>query len=301
MSTTPNIHKDPTELPAVVVGVDGSIRNKAAVAWARAEAAATGRPLDLLAVLDTTGFPVPWYGAVPDDEPAWQALDEIAHEVARDLPGTTARRDVVNGPATHVLLEGAKGQELLVVGKRGKGTFARALVGSTSIAVAGRASIPVVVVPDEWVPAEHDAGCVVVGVAPEDLHPDTIHRALHEARRRGVELVVAHGWEVPAVLAWDETLVRDTYQRAESDHAEALEAVVAPYRSADEDVVIRAVSRRGHPANVLLDVADECGAQLLVLGRHDLSRLGGFPLGAVPRAVLHYAHVPVMVVPGEQP
>ncbi|WP_369293433.1 universal stress protein, partial [Nocardioides sp.] len=37
---------------SIVVGVDGSERNRAAVAWGVELAAATGRPLDLLAVLD---------------------------------------------------------------------------------------------------------------------------------------------------------------------------------------------------------------------------------------------------------
>jgi nucleotide-binding universal stress UspA family protein len=49
---------------------------------------------------------------------------------------------------------------------------------------------------------------------------------------------------------------------------------------------------RGNAASVLLERSHE--AQLLVLGRH---HNGAFGLGCTARAVLHYAEIPVAVIP----
>jgi Universal stress protein family len=52
---------------------------------------------------------------------------------------------------------------MLVVGRHGRGCFARLLIGSTSDAVANRAKGPVVVIPDGWQPEAHRDDPVLVG------------------------------------------------------------------------------------------------------------------------------------------
>jgi len=62
-------------------------------------------------------------------------------------PGVPVTQEVVEGHAAQVLLDAATGSDLLVVGSRGHGEFAGALLGSISQHVVSHASCPVVVVP----------------------------------------------------------------------------------------------------------------------------------------------------------
>jgi nucleotide-binding universal stress UspA family protein len=66
----------------------------------------------------------------------------------RVTPGVTLTQEVVEGHAAKVLLDAATGSDLLVVGSRGHGEFAGALLGSISQHVVSHAPCPVVVVPD---------------------------------------------------------------------------------------------------------------------------------------------------------
>jgi nucleotide-binding universal stress UspA family protein len=52
----------------------------------------------------------------------------------------------------------------------------------------------------------------------------------------------------------------------------------------------------GRAARVILEVANECDAGLVVIGSRGLSDLAGLVLGSVTHKVLHLAHVPVLVV-----
>jgi nucleotide-binding universal stress UspA family protein len=62
------------------------------------------------------------------------AQQEISHLVSDQV----VRAEVTTGRPVHELLERTAGARMLVVGKRGLGGFARVIVGSTSIALAGR-------------------------------------------------------------------------------------------------------------------------------------------------------------------
>jgi nucleotide-binding universal stress UspA family protein len=73
---------------------------------------------------------------------------------------------VVTGSPVEVILAAAADARLVVMGKRGLGVFARVIVGSTSIAVAGRAKAPVVIVPEDWTREDHRDGPVVLGIDP---------------------------------------------------------------------------------------------------------------------------------------
>jgi nucleotide-binding universal stress UspA family protein len=54
--------------------------------------------------------------------------------------------------------------------------------------------------------------------------------------------------------------------------------------------------RQAHPAGAVIDEAHKARAQLIVVGARRQSKLSGFPLGSVTRAVLHHADCPVAVV-----
>ncbi len=277
---------------AVVVGADGVDPNQAAVRWAIYEAEASNRPLHLICV-EEDGVLTPHHDRVPDAD--LTVLGLLAADIARQRPELTVHHELAAGDPVSSLLAHSADQGVLVVGKRGLGTFARLLIGSTSIAVAGRCRVPTVIVPDSWHQGEHRHEPVVVGLDPEDLHTAALSYAFAEARRRGVGLVVAYGWEPRAQLLRDPAAVSAEINEWKKHSLARLTHAVAEIQSDFAGVHVEFAPRHGHPATVLLDVAGS--AQLLVLGRHDDGRLGGFPYGSVTRNVLHHACVPVAVVP----
>ncbi|MBG6096962.1 universal stress protein [Nocardioides luteus] len=276
--------------PRVVVGVDGSEPNRAAVAYAIAEAAAAGRPLVPVGAVQHL---------VRHEEDAldgrhWSVLGEIERQVEAEHPGMRTVSLIEFDHPVPALLGYADVEDLLVVGKRGLGGGRRLLVGSTAMRVAGRSLGTVVVVPPGWRPAEHVEEPVVVGVDPDSHYEPVLRAAFERARRDRVELVVLHAVNLRPVLIWDPTvnapLVRDGQEHSSMD----LESVIKPLREEYPAVRVTIERDRGRAAGIIL--ARSIGAQLIVLGRRHDGR-GTWGLGPVAREVIHQAEVPVAVVP----
>jgi nucleotide-binding universal stress UspA family protein len=148
---------------AIVVGVDGSPESKEALRWAYEEAKFRDTPLRVTGAFDVPLDAVsgvapmmvtPIYG--PSDIDASEIrraterlLESVVAEVAQDVPGATdvqVEREALEGHAAEVLVAAADGEELLVVGSRGRGGFTGLLLGSVSQACAQHARCPVVIV-----------------------------------------------------------------------------------------------------------------------------------------------------------
>lgn len=284
--------EDPTR--SVVVGVDGSDRNKAAIAWAAHQALGTGRPLTLLYVLDDYSVPVPHHSMSADDAHGRKALDQIRTRLVASHPDLVVRHEMASGATVSCLLDRSVDQSMLVLGKRGLSAIARTMVGSTSIAVAGRSRVPVVVVPDTWRQVDRADGPIVAGIDPDEPHEQLLRFAFDHAQRRGVGVHLVHAVDPDPVLVWDPALAGDYYARAKERGAERLEGALLPYRRAYPDVPAKHSEFCVSPSSALLEVATK--AQMIVLGRNHTSRIG-FPLGSATRGVLHHATVPVAVVP----
>jgi nucleotide-binding universal stress UspA family protein len=144
-------------MPGIVVGVDGSQRSEKALAWAVSEAGLRHAPLTALAV-----HPVPrslWTDSAityPADnselDKISRAVDEMVQKAVGQLgearPSSITAR-AVNGFAAEALIDASRDAELIVVGSRGGGGFARLALGSVSSQVAAHAHCPVVVVPHD--------------------------------------------------------------------------------------------------------------------------------------------------------
>jgi len=68
--------------------------------------------------------------------------------------------------------------------------------------------------------------------------------------------------------------------------------------SVEPDWDVKSESATGSPATVLIEKADEWGADLIVVGSHGRSALGRFFFGSVSQKVLHEAHCSVRVARG---
>ncbi|MCX4683768.1 universal stress protein [Kitasatospora purpeofusca] len=299
--------------PAVLAGVDGSPESTVAAHWAAGEALRRGAPLRLLHAW-------PWLTdgrasfADPEDLPvaAQRMLAAVAEEVGHRHPGLTVQTDVVLDAAVDGLVaateatEASEGAGLLVLGSRGLGGFKGLLVGSVSVAVAGRAAVPVVVVrqPGPETGAEstgESAGKsgavpeVVVGVdagAPSDTVLDF---AFREAELRGARVRAVHGWNLPAAFAVVGFLPSGTETaQLQAVEEKALAAALAGHRARYPHIEVVEQARLGAARTLVEDTED---AALLVVGRrrrpHDLAPR----LGRTAHAVLHHARPPIAVVP----
>jgi len=134
----------------IVVGVDGSVPSKAALAWAVRQARLTGATVDAVIAWEipsTYGFTMPVGGVDFEGTAAQVAADAIA-EVSRADEPVTIRTKVVQGHPARVLLDASAGAELLVIGSRGHGGFVEALLGSVGQHCVHHATCPVVVIRD---------------------------------------------------------------------------------------------------------------------------------------------------------
>ena len=146
--------RTPAALPArVVVGVAGSSGSTRALRWAVAHADALGVPVVAVLAWQLTTLPAPSSatgGVAP--LPAWEASAArlLQSSLEEALPAGRAadvQPVVLHEPAARGLLGSVTPDDLLVLGDRGRGGFARLLLGSTSRQCAEHAPCPVVVVP----------------------------------------------------------------------------------------------------------------------------------------------------------
>lgn len=139
-------------VPRVVVGVDGSPTSYAALRWADRYARTVGGVVEAIHVWDTPSS-AGWSGpAIDPDFDLQQARERFAAELRSVFPGerpARLREHLVEGDPSEALIQASEGAELLVVGRRGRGGFARAMLGSVGQRCAQHAACPVVVVPRE--------------------------------------------------------------------------------------------------------------------------------------------------------
>lgn len=135
----------------IVVGVDGSEHSKAALRWAIKQATLTGSSLDAVMAWR---YPASYglavvAGDVDLEGEAKKGLADALSQVGDEVSGVTVRQLVGEGPPAEVLLSVAKDADLLVVGSRGHGGFASAVLGSVSLACVLHSTCPVLVYRDE--------------------------------------------------------------------------------------------------------------------------------------------------------
>ena len=141
-------------MPGILVGVDGSAHSQRALEWAAKEAALRHVSLTVLTVHQAVrGF---WGGTqhysgdeqlVEQGRQAAQAeTDKVLAGLGDARPASVAVKATQGIPAEEILNEGADA-DMIVVGSRGGGGFARMLLGSVSANVAEHAQVPVMILP----------------------------------------------------------------------------------------------------------------------------------------------------------
>lgn len=276
------------ETLGVVIGYDGSDHSMQALDWAMDEAELRKLPLTICHA---------WQWPYGDgDQAARDSLRRAAEHVlwhgadcARaSSMGLHVRTDLYEGSTTARLEELSADAGLLVVGSRGLGAMARAIIGSVAAHAAAHAECPVIVVRGRGaLPRKSHPGPIVAGLANDDTAGAVLGFAFAEAAIRGLPLLVVHAWHQPPV-AWGGMTFPALDPLAVQNAAENwLAQVLAPWREKQPKVTIEARTPQSGAGEALAAVSD---ATLVVVGGPH----GRF--GSVTAAMLRHALCPVAIV-----
>jgi nucleotide-binding universal stress UspA family protein len=147
-------------VPRTVVGVDGSPSSRTALRWAVRQANLTNGTVDAViaweipTVIQSYGFaPIYVEEAGSFEENARKTIEAVISEETEPADSQRVRSLVIHGHPAQALLDVAAGADLLVVGSRGHGEFAAALLGSVSQNCVHHAPCPVLIMRGERRPA----------------------------------------------------------------------------------------------------------------------------------------------------
>lgn len=133
---------------------------------------------------------------------------------------------------------------------------------------------------------------------------ETATKAVQEA----AELAAAVGAEINVVSAYvpvSNQRLREETRQAPDDiqwqvtPREDVDAMLSDAKEAVEKAGVKAIhthAREGDPADAILDVAEEQGSDLIVVGNKGMSGAKRFLLGSVPNKVSHHAPCSVLIV-----
>lgn len=278
----------------IVVGIEDAAQGSGPLLWACQEADRSHAALQVVTACPVEVGPPPRRPASylgPDPiEATLRSLTDVTRRLCTDADVLPPR--VKTGTPPHVLVDALDEHALmLVVGRRTRAGAQHLLLGSTSVAVAGQAPVPTVVVPDSWVPGPKASSPVVVGLRGADDEP-LLRFGFDRAAALRVPLVAMHAWDIPSLLTWSPSEIA----RMRAKVLTTLDRRLAPWRAEFPDLEIVTAAPAERPVDALTDAGQV--AQLVVVGRHTrgAGHLGP-RLGSTARGALHRALVPVAVVP----
>ena len=140
---------------------------------------------------------------------------------------------------------------------------------------------------------------IVVGTDGSDTAGQAVRQAIELARSVGarIELVSAYEPVTDARLREESVHVPEDLQwmiNPREDVQATLEQAADEIRAAGVEVEVFA--RQGDPADAILDVAEERGSDLIVVGNKGMTGAKRFLLGSVPNKVSHHAPCSVLII-----
>jgi nucleotide-binding universal stress UspA family protein len=220
-----------------------------------------------------------------EDQRAEQELREVLAAELGDGAGAV-EVEVARGRAGDVLLASAAraDTDMVVLGARGLGGFDGMLLGSVTQQVVERATRPVVVIRGEPADAAIPPKEVLVAVDGSAGSAEALGWAVSVAEATDGEIIAVHA---PGVAV----------SNAQHEEAEqALEQWTAPLR--ERGVRHRTHVGDGDARTVIVQVAEDQDADLVVVGTRGLGGLRALVLGSVAAHLVRTATRPIAVVPG---
>lgn len=277
-----------TEKWNIIVGVDGSAKDRQSLLWAGQAAARRGGTVH---VVYAARVPAATASLTQKDlDELHASFAEPGAELIRErFEGLPVTSEVVVGDPAVVLVEASQDADLLVMGGRGLGRLAGQVLGSVSQKVAAQASCPVVVAHDE--PRNPD-GDVVIGIDPDDPIDAVLDLGFRLAAQRGVDARVVYAFpSAPSEVGY--LRIRHMWADVNKERAQELQKFVGRWQERYPDVSTTLAEGHGNPVDVLADAIPEAG--LVVIGSRGHSGLSGRRLGSVAQRVLHLAPLAIIV------
>jgi nucleotide-binding universal stress UspA family protein len=142
-------------------------------------------------------------------------------------------------------------------------------------------------------------GSIVVGTDGSDTAREAVRQASELAKTLGSQMHLVSAYEpvpegrlreerteVPEDLQWMVNPREDVNATLEETGKELSE----------QGIQVETHAREGDPADAILDVAEEKGADLIVVGNKGMTGAKRFLLGSVPNKVSHHAPCSVMII-----
>jgi nucleotide-binding universal stress UspA family protein len=285
----------------ILLATDGSEDAELAATSAVSLAKTTNSELHLVNV----GVLAPTLLKPLDVEPArveqevQRILDKQVKKI-ENLGGAVAQSHVRAGDAAEetVKLAEETNAGLIIMGSRGRGGVRRALMGSVSDSLVRHAYCPVMVV--RWKPVVFPAKILLATDGSEEAKLAAT-TAADLAKRTGSELhVVSVAIEYPYVY--------DTYynvgrtEEVERSRQEAQKVLDEEARKVGEaeGTVTKSHLEVGAVDEEIVVLAEEVGADLIVMGSRGLGGIRRALMGSVSDSVVHHAHCPVMVIRSQE-
>ena len=296
--------KEPSVLPIIAVGFDGSAPAAAALDWAADEARRTGATLRVISVVHYPGVHAGMLESVPILPAsllnrANKLSAEAASRARKVLDVGKLETQIVIGAAAEVLVGATDSVRLLVVGNRGRSDLASTVLGSVSFAVTAHAHCPVVVVGEGAVLVGPQRG-VVVGVDGSSTGDRALDLSADLAAHAGAPLRIISAWDLPAAESpaydyWETVSPDADWARTQHDvAAKVVTAAVERARSRHRMLVVTSDVLQGQAGAVIAGASRDAG--LVVVGSRGLGGFTGLVLGSVSHHVIHSCACPVMVV-----
>lgn len=177
----------------IVVGINDSGANEAAVTWAMHRAAALKLPVQLVHAVDDRWMSESFAYNEMANKAATELLIKAKAHAAGVEPTVDVRTVLISGTPGYALRKRSKKASLVVIGS---GTHVRlgGRLTDRALQIASVALCPVAVVGEEAVDDRHG---VVVGVDGSEESTQAVAFAAAEADREGQELTVLHAYPIP--------------------------------------------------------------------------------------------------------
>jgi nucleotide-binding universal stress UspA family protein len=141
---------------------------------------------------------------------------------------------------------------------------------------------------------------IVVGTDGSDTATEAVRQAIALARAVGARIELVSAYEPVPESRLREESVHAPHEdlhwmvNAREDVLATLASAAGEIREAGIDVEVFA--RQGDPADAILDVAEERGSDLIVVGNEGMTGAKRFLLGSVPNKVSHHAPCSVLII-----
>lgn len=277
-------------MKCILVGVDGSDAAAAALGWAGRLAHAVGAEVVVANVFESVQAEVSpgSYEGLKDD-----AGRHLAMEWSQPLTGSgVPHRPLLLTGSPDALLEAAEQEDadLVVVGPRGHGGFARLHIGSLAHHLAHHTTRPLAIVPQSGALGGFDR--LVVGVDGSEGSARAVRWCAEVGGATGAEVIAVYAFE--PIVEW--VLESDPRSWRQAAERELEDSWLVPLYEAGVSVRTRIIEKI-HPVPALAGAIEHEGAGLAVVGTRRIGGFIGLRLGHVPVQLVHHTQVPVVVVP----